>query len=320
MAGSQLSHQAPGSGCARVAGTRGAAVPRGGIQLTSNPPETEPRGRTWALAPGRPARPRPARAPLTAGPGAAAALTARPPLPALRAAGASPGAPLLRRARGRGTGSGRCPRGQGQLACAPRRSGSGASPGPGGLAGGGRRRRCGLLPPAEGGRAWGGKRGGEAALAGGASAPNARGGGAVPPAARGSAPAAGAPWHSRLSAPRGPDVRGRNPTVRTFEAGIQGSEGARLGLWRSERRWLAPSPGGPRGSRGRLRVPSAVRSGSPTRKPKGTRAPPAALTPRADGRSAAPSGMHHRAWFWAVLDSTWTAVFSPFSFFFIFFR
>ena len=48
-------------------------------------------------------------------------VTARLPLPVLRATGASQGAPLLGRARGRGTGSGRCPCGHGQLACAPSR-------------------------------------------------------------------------------------------------------------------------------------------------------------------------------------------------------
>lgn len=290
-----------------MAGAWGAAVPRGGIQLTSNPPEAEPQGRTWALAPGRPARPWPARAPLTAGPGGAAALTARLPLPALRAAGASPGAALLRRARGRGAGSGRWPRGQGQLACAPRRSGSGASPGPAGLAGGGG--GAGSSPrPRGGGR---GEGSGEAR-------PRFPEGRALPTggAGRGAVP----PGHWRLSAPRAPRVRGRHPGLRRFEAGILGSERARLGLCRSQRRWLAPSPGRPRGGRGRLRLPSTGRSGWPTRKPLGTRAPPAALTPRADGLSAAPSGIHHRARFWAVLDNTRTAVFSSFSFFLFFFR
>lgn len=112
----------------------------------------------------------------------------------------------------------------------------------------------------------------------------------------------GTPGFQRLGRP---NVRDRNARVRTFEAGFQGSDRSRLGLLRSERRWFAPSPGWLRRSRRHLRVPSTVRSGPPTREPWGRlrqglwgpRAPPAASTPRADRLSAAPSGMHYRAWF-----------------------
>lgn len=48
----------------------------------------------------------------------------------------------------------------------------------------------------------------------------------------------------------------------------------------------------------------------------GPRTPPAASTPRGDRLGAAPSGMHYRAWFWAVLGNTRTAVFSLSLFFF----
>lgn len=290
-----------------MAGAWGAAVPRGDIQLTSNPPEAEPQGRTWALAPGRPARPWPARAPLTAGPGGAAALTARLPLPALRAAGASPGAALLRRARGRGAGSGRWPRGQGQLACAPRRSGSGASPGPAGLAGGGG--GAGSSPrPRGGGRGEGSGEARPRFPEGRALPTGGAGRGRCPARALAALSAAGAACARPAS--RAPKVRGRNSRVRACQAGT-------VPIAAPLARTL---PGRPRGGRGRLRLPSTGRSGSPTRKPLGTRAPPAALTPRADGLSAAPSGIHHRARFWAVLDNTRTAVFSSFSFFLFFFR
>lgn len=251
-----------------MAGAWGATVPRGGTQLSSTPP---PRSRAprpnLSIRARAPLPPRPARAPLTAGPGGAAALTAWLPLPALRAAGAFPGSPLLGRARGRGTGSGRCPRGQGQLACAPSRSGSGPPPGPGG----GRWRRLGLLPSAEeGGRGCGeGSEEarprfleGRALLTGGAGALSRP----LPavPSPRLARP--GTPGFQRLGRP---NVRDLSPRVRTFEARFQGSDGARLGLLRSERRWFAPSPGWLRRSRRHLRVPSTVRSGPPTREPWG---------------------------------------------------
>lgn len=117
-----------------------------------------------------------------------------------------------------------------------------------------------------------------------------------PPAAPGPRLARpGAPGFQRLGRP---NVRGRNPRVQTFKAGIRESDRARLGL-RSECRWFAPSAGWLRRSRGHLRVPRTVRSGPPTREPRGRlcpglwgpRAPPAASTPRADQLSAAPSGI-----------------------------
>ena len=135
------------------------------------------------------------------------------------------------------------------------------------------------------GRAWGGKWEARRALPGGASAPTG-GAGMIsrPPAARG--------W--RVQALRVVSASG----PRMFEAGIRGSERSRLGLRGSERRWFALAPGRPRPSRWHLRVVRTVRSGLPTRDPRGgvgpglpgPRAPPAASTPRAVRLNAAPSG------------------------------
>lgn len=178
-----------------MAGAWGSAAPRSRTQLPSSSPlapEAEPPGRTSALAPRAAARPfarqgprspRVRRAPLP--------VTARLPLPALRATGASQGAPLLGRARGRGTVSGRCPCGHGQLACAPSRSWSGPPPRPGG-----RRQRwlpLGLLPRPRRGAGVGREMGGEAGASWRGEHSHGWSGGAVPPAAGDSDPAAGAP-------------------------------------------------------------------------------------------------------------------------------
>ena len=200
-------------------GWRGLGVPQS--------PEAEPSflpSRHWHQKPspkaelepsrqGAPPAPFPAGAPLTPGP---ATLTARLPLPALRATGASPGALLLGWARGRGTGSGRCPRGHGQLACARSCSRSGPPPRPGGRWLRRRRRRLlGLLPRPRAGAGVGREVGGEAGASWRGERSHGRSGDDIPPARRPRLARPGTPGCQCLGAP---NVRGRDPRVRTFQA------------------------------------------------------------------------------------------------------
>ncbi|XP_077889037.1 uncharacterized protein LOC120887838 [Ictidomys tridecemlineatus] len=134
-----------------------------------------------------------------------------------------------------------------------------------------RRRRLGLLPPAEGGCGEGSARRGGRFLEGRA----------LPPGAAG-ARSRSEPWQAR-----GANARGPNPRVRSLPAGAGRIAAPRVralpGLLRLRVRHLrarrAPRSGFRRGNRG---------VGSP--RLRGSRAPPAASTPGAERRGAAPRG------------------------------
>lgn len=300
-------------------GWRGLGEPR---SPRRNPASFQPA--TWArsraprpnlaLAPGRPARPWPARAPLTAGPAGAARLHGTGAAAAVRAPGRRgiPGLSPARRGPRAQDGLRALPARPWQLACAPSRTGSGPPPG--------RAAAAAARAPPSGREGAGvgrevGRRGGRF-LEGRALPTGGAGTLSRPP------PAAPSPWLARPSAPGSRRRGGRTPGsgTRGSERSRSESEGPNVRGWDSADRsaagshppWPAsPEPRAPPSCEHRtLRAADAGTEGWAQPGPAGPQRAACSLDPQIPALRPRGGG-HRRARFWAVLSSTRTAVSPP---------